>query len=166
MSDLVRAVLQGRGLHAIFRCQAGNICIPKRCALDRQQKIDWQSLRLDLTQLQKHIHDVFFAFTHTDDTAAADLKSQPLKHADVCHTLLKCMGCADVVIVRTAAVQIVIDAVKTGIFEYFRLFFRQKSDGTAKVCSLFFHFADAAGKLFNLASVNFMPLRPMQCLDK
>ena len=30
--------------HAIFRCQTGNICIPKWCALDRQQKIDWQSL--------------------------------------------------------------------------------------------------------------------------
>ena len=61
------------------------------------------------------------------------------------------MSCTDIVIVSTAAVQIVVDAVKTGIFEYFRLLFGQKSDGTAKMRSLFFHFADAAGKLFNLS---------------
>lgn len=60
------------------------------------------------------------------------------------------MSCADVVIVRTAAVQIVVDAVKTGILEHFRLLFRQKSDRTAQVCSLFFHFTDAVGELFNL----------------
>ena len=51
---------------------------------------------------------------------------------------------------KDKGVQIVVDAVKTGILEHFRLLFRQKSDGTAKVCSLFFHFTDAAGELFNL----------------
>ena len=51
---------------------------------------------------------------------------------------------------KDKGVQIVVDAVKTGILEHFRLLFRQKSDGTAQVCSLFFHFTDAAGELFNL----------------
>lgn len=51
---------------------------------------------------------------------------------------------------RAAAVQIVVDAVQTGILQHFRLLFSQKSDGAAEVCSVFLHLADAACELFNL----------------
>ena len=51
---------------------------------------------------------------------------------------------------KDKGVQIVVDAVQTGILQHFRLLFSQKSDGAAEVCSVFLHLADAACELFNL----------------
>ena len=43
-----------------------------------------------------------------------------------------------------------VDSVKPGFLEHQRLFFGQESDGTAKMCSLFFHDADAVCQLADL----------------
>ena len=68
---------------------------------------------------------------------------------DIFHALLEGMSRTDIMVEGTAAVQIMVNTVKTGIFKHLCLLFRQKSDGAAKVCSVFFHFADAAGQFFN-----------------
>ena len=43
-----------------------------------------------------------------------------------------------------------IDPVQTGFPEHSALFLCQKTDGAAKMRSLFFHLPDPAGKFFNL----------------
>ena len=43
-------------------------------------------------------------FAHADDTAAADLETEPLQHFDIVDTLIKGVGGANVVIIGTAAV--------------------------------------------------------------
>ena len=56
---------------------------------------------------------------------------------------------------KDKGVQIVVDAVQTGILQHFRLLFSQKSDGAAEVCSGFFHFADFCSEFFNLGVCEF-----------
>ena len=68
---------------------------------------------------------------------------------DVLHALIKSVCTADIMIIGTAAVEIVVDSVQTGFFEHSGLLFCQKTDGTAKMCSLFFHLTDPVGKFFD-----------------
>ncbi len=55
------------------------------------------------------------AFTHANDTAAADLETKSLKHMDIPDTLVKGMCTADILIKGTAAVQVMVDPVKTSL---------------------------------------------------
>ena len=107
-------------------------------------------LRLNLPQFKEHVNYIFFTFTHTDDPATADFKTNSLKHADILYTLLKRVCTADIMIIRTTAVQIMIDPVQTGFPEHSGLFFCQKPDRTAKMRSMFFHPPDPAGKFLDL----------------
>ena len=137
-------------LQTIFRGQTGGVSVAEGSSLDRQQEVDRKCLRLDLPQFQKHISNIFFTFSHTDNATAADLKAKTLQHTNVVDTLFEGMCGANIMIKRAAAVQIVVDAVQTGILQHFRLLFSQKSDGAAEVGSVFLHLADAACELFNL----------------
>ena len=65
------------------------------------------------------------------------------------------MCCTDLRIERTAAVQVMVDPVKTGLFEHFCLVLCEKAYGAAEMGSLFFHFADPAGQLLDLLICKF-----------
>ena len=65
------------------------------------------------------------------------------------HTLVKGVRSTDMAVIITAAVQIVIYSVQAGFFEHSGLFFCQKTDGAAEMCSVFFHLTDSAGKFFD-----------------
>ena len=73
-------------------------------------------------------------------------KERPL----VENTLVKGMCTADIMIKRTAAVQVMVDPVKTSFFEHFCLVLCEKAYGAAEMSSVFFHFADPAGQLLDL----------------
>ena len=60
------------------------------------------------------------------------------------------MGRTDVAVISPAAVQVVVDPVKPGLFQHQRLLFSKKADGAAEMRSLFFHLADLRSKFFNL----------------
>ena len=68
-------------------------------------------------------------------------KERPL----VENTLVKGMCTADIMIKGTAAVQVMVDPVKTSLFEHFCLVLCEKAYGAAEMSSVFFHFADPAG---------------------
>ena len=67
---------------------------------------------------------------------------------DILYSLLKGVCTADIMVIRTAAVQVVIYSVQAGFFEHSGLFFCQKTDGAAEMRSVFFHLTDSAGKFF------------------
>lgn len=69
---------------------------------------------------------------------------------DIPDTLVKGMCTADIMIKGTAAVQVMVDPVKTGLFEHFCLVLCEKAYGAAEMSSVFFHFADPAGQLLDL----------------
>ena len=73
-------------------------------------------------------------------------KERPL----VENTLVKGMCTADILIKGPAAVQVRVDPVKPSLFEHFCLVLCEKAYGAAEMSSVFFHFADPAGQLFNL----------------
>ncbi len=77
---------------------------PNGVPFDRKQKIDRQCFRLDLTQFHQHIYHIFFALAHTDDSAAADFKSNLLQHMNIFNTLVKGVGGADMAVIGAAAV--------------------------------------------------------------
>ena len=78
------------------------------------------------------------------------LETKSLKHMDIPDTLVKGMCTADIMIKGTAAVQVMVDPVKTGFFEHFCLVLCEKAYGAAEMSSVFFHFADPAGQLLDL----------------
>ena len=86
---------------------------------------------------------------HTNNSATADLESKSLKHMDVLDTLFKCVCTADVVVIGSAAVQIMVYSVQTGFFQHSGLLFCQETDRAAEMCSVFFHLTDPAGKFFD-----------------
>ena len=71
---------------------------------------------MNFTKIQKHVHDIFFSLSHSDNTTAADLKADILKHMYICHTLLVSVRRTDLRVKSPAAVQIMIDPVQSGIF--------------------------------------------------
>ena len=69
---------------------------------------------------------------------------------DILDTLGKGMCTADILIKGPAAVQVMVDPVKTCFFEHFCLVLCEKAYGAAEMGSVFFHFADPAGQLLDL----------------
>lgn len=83
---------------------------------------------MNLTDIHEHVCHIAMALSHSDDSTAAHLESDPLQHPDILDPLLISMRAADIRIKGTARVQIVIDPVQAGILEQLCLLFRQKSD--------------------------------------
>ena len=60
------------------------------------------------------------------------------------------MCCTNLRIERTAAVQIMVDTVQSGIFQDSCLLLCQEADGAADLCIFLLHLADTVCKIFNL----------------
>ena len=78
------------------------------------------------------------------------------------------MCTADIMIKGTAAVQVMVDPVKTGFFEHFAIGACEKAHGAVEMSSVFFHFADprpAPSISLSRKSPLYHSVR-LQCLDK
>ena len=142
---------QAQDFEAIARRQTGSVLVGKACSFDWQKEIYRHRFRLYGAQVHHHVDNVLPCLAHADYSTATYLKTNGLQHFDIGDALIVSVRRANVRIVPTAGVQIVIYAVEACVAQCMCLMFSQKAYGAADVCPATFHMTDFLGQLIDFA---------------
>ena len=99
------------------------------------------------SQLEGHVHHVAARFAHADDQAAAGLDAAFLRRDERPHPVRVVVGAADLGVVGLARVEIVVEAIETGVGEQARVLLFEDPDRQAHLDrEALLHAADDVGE--------------------
>src|SRR5713226_3387929 len=87
----------------------------------RMEKVDGDGIHVELSERQRHLHDIVVGLAHSDNPAAARGESGGLNILYGLHAVFVSVGRANFWIVSAARVQVVIDSLHARLFENSRL---------------------------------------------
>ena len=105
----------------------------QRGTVDRMQKVERYGFDCQITEFERHGHDVFVFFTHPDDTTAAEFHASFANILERFDTIVEGMRRANLRIILAARVQIMIHLVHASCLKSFGLVLVEQSKTSADV---------------------------------